>query len=220
MGGVIVLFVLLQQYGQWILLGIVEEKTTRVIEVLLSTVRPRRLLSGKIIGMGVVAVLQAAAIAVAALVAASVAGNTSVLSALSVTILPTAAWCVLGYLFYCSLFATAGAMAARTEDAQNSAFPLMLVMFIGYGAAFSGLISGDPTPLLRVLAYVPPTAPFCMPVLVLVHGATWWQAGLSAAMTVASAVLLLRLAGRVYVASINRTRSRTRLRDLRAAIAA
>ena len=218
--GIILTFVFLQQYGGWILLGVVEEKTTRVIEVLLSAVRAKRLLSGKIAGIGVVALIQATIVATTALVTSSVVGTRFVVDAAPVTILPALGWLALGYAFFCSLFATAGAMVTSTEDAQNVAFPMMLMMFIGYGVGFAGLTGGDPSPLLRVLAYLPPTAPFCMPVLTLVHGATWWQAGLSAAITLASAAMLLRLAGRVYVASINRTRNRTRLRDLRAILAA
>jgi ABC-2 type transport system permease protein len=116
-------------YGQLIgycfavAMGVVEEKSTRVVEVLLAAVRPVQLLAGKVIGIGLVGLLQLAVIGVIGLVAA-VASNT-------ITLPPDAAgtigsvllWFLLGYAFYSSLFAVAGAIVSRQEELQNTATP-------------------------------------------------------------------------------------------------
>ena len=164
--GLILTYVLLAQFGTWLLMGVVEEKSSRVIEVLLSTLRAGQLLAGKVIGIGVVALLQAGLIVGVALGLGAAEGSTLIHGTASLGIVSSLLWVVLGYAFYCWVYAAGGSLADRQEQVQSLAFPLQLPILFGYIVSFTALGSGQPSELVKVLAYLPPTAPFAMPVLV------------------------------------------------------
>jgi ABC-2 type transport system permease protein len=126
-------------------------------------------------------------------------------------------WVVLGYAFYSWVYAAGGSLADRQEQVQSLAFPLQLPILFGYIVSFTALGSGAPSPLIKVLAYLPPTAPFAMPVLLGLGRATWWEFGLSVGLMVVAIALTARLAGAVYVRAILRTGGRLRIRQLFAA---
>lgn len=130
------------------------------------------------------------------------------------TVAATLSWLILGYAFYAWVYAAAGSTADRQEQAQSLLIPLGLPVIFGFFVASTAAISGSPSTLVHVLAYLPPTAPFAMPVLVSLGAATWWQFALSAAISVACTAGLARLATAVYRASILRTGSRVSLREL------
>ncbi|MDA8380229.1 MAG: ABC transporter permease [Actinomycetota bacterium] len=210
----VILFALLQQYGAWILVGVVEEKTTRVVEILLSTLRPRQLLVGKVSGIGVVALVQGGATVAAALVLAT-ALRSSLLAGSGLAFVAVAlVWFLLGYAFYCWLFAAAGSLVSRQEDAQNVAFPLMLPLLAGYAGVFAALIPGHASPLVVALGYIPPTAPMVMPTLMALGQVTWWQMGISALTTGVGTVLMAWLASSVYARAVLHTGQRLRWRDV------
>ena len=211
---------LLTQYGTWLLMGVVEEKSSRVIEVLLSTLRPRQLLAGKVIGIGAVAMLQAALIVAVALGLAAAEGSTLVHGTAPLEVASSLLWVVLGYAFYCWVYAAGGSLADRQEQVQSLAFPLQLPILFGYIVSFTALGSGGASSLVKVLAYLPPTAPFAMPVLVGLGSATWWEFLISVALTLAAIVGVARLASTVYFRAILRTGGRVHLRELRPAKAA
>ncbi len=123
-------------------------------------------------------------------------------------------WFVLGYIFYCSLFAAGGSLASRTEDAQNIAFPLQLPMLIAYFLSFPVLFSGNASTLIVVLAYLPPTAPLAMPALAAVGRASAVDVAISAAITLVGAVLLMRVAAKVYNRALLRTGRRLKVREV------
>jgi ABC-2 type transport system permease protein len=212
--GLILLFVLLSQYGTWILLGVVEEKSSRVVEVLLATVRPRQLLAGKVLGIGLVALLQAALILAVALGVGAAAGSDLLHGGNPTDVLATLAWLVLGYVFYCWVYAAAGSLATRQEHIQTLAFPLQLPLLLGYITSLTAITSGSASTFVHVLAYLPPTAPFAMPVLVALGQVTWWQFAISVVLSVAATAGVSRLAAAVYVRAILRTGQRVRLRDI------
>jgi ABC-2 type transport system permease protein len=212
--GVILIFVMLNQYNTWILIGVMEEKSSRVIEVLLAAVRPIQLLTGKVVGIGLVALAQAAAIVAFALLLAKVVGSTLIHGSSPLVVVSTLVWLVLGYAFYCWVYAAAGSMAERQDQVQTLAFPLSLPMIFGYVVALTGASSGSPSELVKVLAYLPPTAPFAMPVLVGFSAVKWWEFLASAAISVACTVLVARAATRIYRRAILRTGRRVPLRDV------
>jgi len=211
--GLIVMFVLLSQYLTWTLTGVMEEKSSRVVEVLLGTLRPRQLLAGKLLGIGAVVFGQAALVAVVALVLGRATGSNVLHGAGTLTLLAFALWVLLGYVLYSWLYAAAGSMAERQEQVQSLAIPLMLPMLLGYIVSISMITSGGGT-LLTVLAYIPPTAPFAMPSLVALHDVQWWQFAASCLLTLATTVLIARFAAGVYRRAILRTGGRVRLRDV------
>ncbi len=215
--GVILIFIMLSQYNTWILIGVMEEKSSRVIEVLLSTIRPIRLLTGKVLGIGLAALAQASLIVVYALVLSRAVGSTLVRGTGLVEVMSTLVWLVLGYSLYCWVYAAAGSMAQRQDQVQSLALPLSLPMILGYVVALTGAGAATPSLLVKILAYVPLTAPFDMPVLVGFGAVTWWQFALSVALSLLSMIVVARFASTVYRRAILRTGSRVRWRDVRRA---
>ena len=212
--GVILIFIVLTQYLSWILMGVMEEKASRVIEVLLATVRPVQLLAGKVAGIGAVALLQAVSLVAFALVLAKVVGANLVHGAAPLVVAATLVWLVLGYAFYSWVYAAAGSLAERQDQVQSLALPLSAPLIFGYIVSLIGVSSGSASLLVKVLAYLPPTAPFAMPTLVGFGEATWWQFLLSVVVSVVCTVLVARVAARVYRTAVLRTGRRVRLREL------
>jgi ABC-2 type transport system permease protein len=212
--GVILIFIVLTQYLSWILMGVMEEKASRVIEVLLATVRPGQLLAGKLAGIGAVALLQALSLVAFALVLAEVVGANLVHGTAPLVVAATLVWLVLGYAFYSWVYAAAGSLAERQDQVQSLALPLSAPLILGYIVSLIGVTSGSASLLVKVLAYLPPTAPFAMPTLVGFGEATWWQFLLSVAASVVGTVLVARVAARVYRTAVLRTGRRVRLREL------
>jgi ABC-2 type transport system permease protein len=212
--GVILVFVMLTQYSTWILTGVAEEKSSRVVEVLLGALRPAQLLTGKVLGIGLVALTQAALIVGVALGLSSAVGSNLLHGSGPVTVLASLLWLVLGYTFYCWLYAAAGSTVERQEQIQSLAFPLSIPLTIGYVVSLITAGSGRPTTFLEVLAYLPPTAPLAMPTLVGLGSATWWQFSISVVLSVVTTIAVARLASSVYRRAILRTGRRVRLRDL------
>ena len=212
--GIILIFVMLSQYNTWTLIGVMEEKSSRVIEVLLATVRPIQLLTGKVLGIGLVAFAQASLIVAFALVLAKGVGSDLLHGTAPVVLVSTLVWLVLGYAFYCWVYAAAGSLAERQDQVQSLAFPLSLPLIFGYIMALTAVGSASPSFFFKVLAYLPPTAPFAMPVLVGLGAATWWEFLASAAISIACTFGMARLATGIYRKAILRTGRRVRLRDV------
>ena len=142
--GLILTYVLLTQFGTWLLMGVVEEKSSRVIEVLLSTLRAGQLLAGKVIGIGAVALLQAALIVGVALGLAAAVGSPLIHGTAAVEVASSLLWVVLGYAFYCWVYAAGGSLADRQEQVQTLAFPLQLPILFGYIVSITAIGSSEP----------------------------------------------------------------------------
>ncbi len=212
--GVVLIFLVLTQYLTWTLMGVMEEKASRVVEVLLATVRPVQLLAGKVVGIGAVALLQAVSLVAFALVLAKVIGSNLVHGAALLVVVATLVWLILGYAFYSWLYAAAGSMAERQDQVQSLALPLSAPLIFGYIVSLTGVSSGSASVLVKVLAFLPPTAPFAMPTLVGFGEVTWWQFLMSVVLSVACTVLVALVAARIYRTAVLRTGGRVRLREL------
>jgi ABC-2 type transport system permease protein len=211
---IILVFVMLSQYSTWILTGVAEEKSSRVVEVLLGALRPAQLLAGKVLGIGLVALTQATLIVGVALGLSGAVGSSLLHGSGPVTVLAALAWLVLGYTFYCWVYAAAGSTVERQEQIQSLAFPLSIPLIVGYVTALVSSSATKPSAFLEVLAYLPPTAPLAMPSLVNLGSVTWWQFAISVALTIASTFAVARVATSVYRRAILRTGRRVRLREL------
>ena len=210
--GTIILYFCLTAYGGWVTSGVLEEKSSRVVEVILSAVRPRALVAGKVIGIGLLGLGQFAAVALAGTIAAISVGRhlpPSTPEAIGVIVL----WFLLGYAFYCSAFAAAGAASSRQEEAPTVAGPLTLVILLGYVVSFSVLSNPDGV-LARVTPFVPPLAPMVMPARMLLGHAQPWELPASAAVMLVATYGLVRLAGRAYSGNILRFGGRITLREV------
>jgi ABC-2 type transport system permease protein len=193
--------------------GVVEEKATRVVEVLLAAVRPVQLLAGKIIGIGLVGLLQLAIIGIVGLAAATAAGVITLPPDAATTIASVLLWFLLGYGFYSSLFAVAGAIVSRQEEVQNTTTPLNLLLVGSFFVAFSTSVGGTDTTLSKVTSFLPPTAPLVMPLRIAAGDAALWQVAVSLVIMLVSIVAVVILASRLYEGAILRTGARVKLRD-------
>jgi ABC-2 type transport system permease protein len=209
---VLLLYGQLIGYGFWLASGIVEEKASRIVEVLLATIRARELLAGKIVGIGIVGLGQLVVIGACA-TALGVATNQVDLSGdLARAVGVVLAWFVLGYAFYACLFAVAGALVARQEDVQNATGPLMLVLFGSFFLSF-GAIDDPAGGLATALSFIPPAAPMVAPVRLITGDMPLEQVVLSVAVLLASIAALVGVAARVYSNAVLRTGTRVKLLD-------
>lgn len=206
--GVIGIFIFFQQYGSWILVGVAEEKSSRIAEVLLAAVRPRHLVAGKILGIGLVGLTQALFVAVSAIVTSRVVGSNILEGAQAWGALGAVGWFILGFGLYGWAFAAAGSLVSRQSDAQAAGFPVMIPIFAGYFATIGSIGQANPNTLLKVLAYLPPTAPLCMPTLISLNAVEPWQVALTILGVLLSAILMARIAGAIYSSAILRTGKR------------
>lgn len=209
--GLILLYAAILLYGTWILTGVTEEKTNRVVEVLLSTLRPWQLLGGKILGIGALGFTQFAIAGVVALIAVRISGMD--LPALDPLLIANLLlWFVIGFLIFAVLFGAAGSLASRMEDAQNVAFPMTIVAVLGLFVAFASL--DDPAGTVAVIGtMVPLTAPFVVPVRVALNAIPMWQFAAALGISLASIVGLVLVAGRVYAGGLLRTGGKIGVRE-------
>jgi ABC-2 type transport system permease protein len=211
--GLLLVFFLLTQYNTWTLMGVLEEKSSRVVEVLLAAVPPARLLAGKVLGIGLTVFLQAGLAVAVALALAHGVHSDILHGTTTLSIVATLVWLVLGYAFYSWVYAAAGAMASRQDQVQSLAFPLGLPVIFGYILALTAATSGNASLLVHILAYLPPTAPLAMPVLVGLGAVSWWQFAASVVISLACTVGAARLAVSVYRRAILQSGRRVRLRE-------
>ncbi len=201
---VILLFIGIQLAGAYILMGVFEEKSTKVVELVLSSVRARDLLLGKVIGVGILGVVQVVVLAGSALGAAALFGSSAVPSVSAGLLVTGVIWFILGYLLYGSVFAAGASLAPRQEDAQSTLAPVSVLLMISYfGAIFAA--SDSQSVLATAISWVPFTAPFAMPGRYAAGEAQWWEVVGSMALTAAAAGVVLLLAERIYVRSVIHT---------------
>jgi ABC-2 type transport system permease protein len=199
--GVLALYGQLFAYGYWVASGVVEEKSSRVVEVLLATLRPSQLLRGKVLGIGVLGLVQLAVIGAVGFAATQVLGGLRFPGGALVVIGVVLFWFVLGYFFYASLFAVAGAIVPRQEDLQSTMTPLSIVIIVAF---FLGIEANqNPDSMLAVVAsFLPPSAPLVMPSRLILGEASAWEAILSVAISVAATLALIPVATKIYARAV------------------
>ena len=210
----ILIYVIILTYGVRITIGVGEEKASRVVEVLLTTLRPVQLLAGKVIGMGWLAIAQVAAVSGVYLALGYALGSPAVHGAAIGVVIGAAVWLLLGYAFYCTAYAAAGSLITRQADAYNATIPLQIPLILAYVLSYTVIYSSGVSWFYHLLAFIPFTAPVAMPVLIAVGAAPWWQIALSAAITIASTVAMARVAATIYERAILRTGSRLKVRQV------
>lgn len=208
----VLLFMALTTYGSMVLSGVVEEKSSRVVEVLLARMPARNLLAGKITGIGLLGFGQFVLTAVAAVIAISVVDTFDVPAVRGAVLAWLVVWFVLGYAFYATVFGALGSLASRTEDTQSVAGPVTTGMLVAYFVSFATIGSPDAT-WARVVSFLPPTAPLAMPARMAMSNPAWWEPVVAAALTVGAIFALVRLGGRVYTNAILHGGPTLKLRD-------
>jgi ABC-2 type transport system permease protein len=214
--GVLLLYFQLFGYGLWVALGVVEEKSSRVVELLLSTLRPWQLLAGKVIGIGLLGLGQLLLTGAVGVTAAVATGTVDVPSGLLGVAGQVLVWFVLGFGFYACLFAALAALVSRQEEVQNVTTPLSVLLLGSFFLALAALNTPDST-LARVTSMVPPFSKMVMPMRWAAGEAPLWQVLLAMALMAVTVVALVRVAGRVYAGAVLRSGPRVKLADALAA---
>ncbi|GGL07033.1 ABC transporter permease [Mangrovihabitans endophyticus] len=200
--------------GQAVAQGVVEEKTSRVVEILLATVRPRQLLIGKVLGLGTVGLIQMAAIALCGIVAGTATGALHMhASATAGTVVWLIIWFLLGYTAYSLAFAGVASLVSRQEDVAAVVTPVLMLLIVGYVIGVSILPSTPDSGFVAALSLIPIFAPTLMPVRLALGVVPAWQAVVSLGGIVVAIPLLLWLSARIYQNAVLHSGARVRLRD-------
>lgn len=209
----ILIYVMIVTYGARIAVGVGEEKTSRVVEVLLSAVRPKQLLVGKVLGMGMLAIAQVAAVLIPYLILGRFFGSSLVRSGSAETLGVGLMWILLGYAFYSTAFAAAGSLVAKPSDAYGASMPVQIPVILSYILIFTVIYNNSLPTWYWFLAFFPPTAPVSMTTAVAMGVAHPWEIALSAVLCMAATVGMAWLAGTIYGRAILRTGGRLKFRQ-------
>lgn len=210
---VVLLFVGITTYGQWVLMGVLEEKATRVVELLVSSTSVRSLLAGKVIGIGILGIAQLLFIILLGISAGTVLDLFELPSGTAATAVWSIVWFVMGFAFYSVLNAAAGSLVSRTEDAQAAATPIMLIALAAYFVTFATVMPNPDGTLARFLSLAPPMAPIAYPARIAFGGVALWELLLALALMAVAIVLVVRLAARIYSGALLAAGGKVKLRE-------
>ncbi|MCF8587248.1 ABC transporter permease [Gordonia liuliyuniae] len=205
--GSVLMFMMIFGGGMAVAVGVVEEKVSRIVEILLATVKPGHLLWGKILGIGVVQMASTLLFAAAALITAQVTGLLTVPDVAATMLGVSVIWLLLGFAFFSALYAATGAMVSRQEEINSASWPLMI---LAMGALYAGIfgIGAPDSTAIRILAWIPPFSSTVVPMRVATGYATWMEVlGSCIVMAVVTGIAVW-IAGRIYRRSVLLTGSR------------
>jgi ABC-2 type transport system permease protein len=211
---VVLIFITLVIYGMWVAAGVVAEKSSRVMELLISAASPTELVIGKVAGIGLAGLIQYVAILLPALVTlllqdriaslmlGSASGVDVSIGALTPGLLAAyAAYWILGFMLYALIYAAAGSLVSRAEDLQVLALPLSIIAIGGYIQAVMAL-SGGISSFIRFSSYVPFWSPFVMLTRLTIGRVEPWELALSFGLLAISIPIVGFIAVRVYSAGV------------------
>jgi ABC-2 type transport system permease protein len=219
------LYIFISIYGNVIGQGVVAEKVSRVVEILLSTVRPGQLLLGKVIGIGVVGLIQLGIIAICGLLLTVPTGVLALPTAAVGAVAVGVMWFVLGFILYALMLAATASLVSRVEEVSSATVPVTMLLVVtwllayvvaipaidavsGGGAAPQGL-----TTLTTVFSLIPPFTPVLMSIRMAAGEAPLWQGLLAIVLVLASIAGMTWLGARIYANSVLRFGARIRISD-------
>lgn len=211
---VVLLFLLILGQAMMVAMGVVEEKGSRIVEILLTSVRPWQLLGGKILGLGVLGLINLVTV-LAVGVAASFASGLAVdfPPGMPGIVAGVLVWFILGYAFFATLSAALASLVSRQEEVGNVLTPMTMLIMITYFVAF--FASSEPTgTLARVLSMVPPFSSMVMPVRMAAADVPLWEIGVSVVLMFAAVAGVLLIGAKVYERAVLRTGARVKLSEV------
>jgi ABC-2 type transport system permease protein len=210
--GSLILYGQLIGYSFWVALGVVEEKSSRVVELLLSAIPARALLAGKVLGIGLLGLAQLLFIAACGVGLAVATGALSFETAMLAPIGLVLGWFVLGYTAYSCLTAAAAARISRQEELQNATTPVTMLALMSFFAAFYAFLTPTGT-TVSVVSMLPPVSALAMPIRMARGDAALWEIGLALALMLLLIAGLIAVAGRVYEGAVLRMGAKVPLTD-------
>lgn len=210
--GVLLLYGQVFGYGVWVASGVIEEKSSRVVEILLSAMRARQLMTGKIVGIGLLGLAQLAVIGSFAVVLGLLTDAIDLPGSAVGAALLVLVFFVIGFAFYASLFAAAGALVSRMEELQNILVPINLVILVSFIVSIGALQDPDGS-VVRVASILPTSSALAMPVRIVLGAASGWEIVASVGASLVATALLVPAAGRLYSGAVLRSGARVKLRE-------
>lgn len=211
--GAVLILVGIFSFGFTVLTGVVEEKQSRVVEVVLATVRARDLLMGKVLGIGILGLVQLVVFVAAALGAAIWTDRFVLPETTPSAIALLVVWFVLGYALYSTALGFLGALASRLEEASNASTPVTMIAMISYFVAIFAVIN-DPSGLIaQVATFVPASAPFVVPLRAAFDAISGVEVVIAIVVTVVAIWVLFVIGARVYAGAVLQTAGRMKIRD-------
>jgi ABC-2 type transport system permease protein len=213
----LVLLTMIMMFGQFVAMGIVEEKQNRIVEVILSRTKASSLLVGKVLGIGTLGLVQISVLGAAALIGMMLAPLPE-LEGLNISSIGMTAviwlifWFILGYLMYSFMYATVGATISRQEDMQSVAFIPAISIMPAYLMMIVSIESG-PGPWVRIASMVPLWSPILMPFRINTGDAAGWEVAVAVLLVTLTITALVRIGSRVYRGAALRTGARVSLLD-------
>ncbi len=208
---VVVLFSQLVTFCTWVAMGVVEEKSSRVVELVLSSVRPLQLLTGKLVGIGALAAGQVLILGVAAITTATLAKTLTVPASALVSVLVAFVGFLLGYAFFAALAAALGSTVSRQEEVSGILAPVTLSLTLCYAASFAAAGSPDSS-LARIASIVPPFSAISMPARIARGSVPLLDIVMAVVFLLVATAAIIAVAARVYRASILHSGTRVPLR--------
>jgi ABC-2 type transport system permease protein len=209
------LYLMIALYGNWILTGVVEEKTSRVVEVLLGLLDPADLLAGKTIGIIVSALTQACAALAGLLTGFAIVGSGSLPGIAFDVAAVSVAFLVLGLLLYSLMYAAVGATVGRQDEAQSAGMPVSMFLLAPYMLSLIYVPEQPNSTLSVVLSLLPLTSPLTMPTRVAMGGPSALEVTVALLLLLPAIVAMAWIGGRMYAAAILVNRRTNPLRLLR-----
>jgi ABC-2 type transport system permease protein len=210
----VLIYLSLMLAGQAVAQGVVEEKTSRVVELLLATVRPWQLMTGKVLGIGIVSLGQMVVIGGAGLAAGLATGALTIGTSAAVgTLVWLAVWFLLGYFAYALAFAAVAALVSRQEDVAGVVTPVLMFVIVGYVLGVSILPANPGSGLIETLSMIPMFAPTLMPMRLTLGGVPVIESVVAVAGMLVVIPALVWLSGRIYRNAVVRSGARVRLAD-------
>ena len=197
-------------FGSIIAQSVVEEKQTRVVEILMSTIPVRTLLTGKLLGNSILAFAQIAAVAVLTGAGLLSTGQSNLLGLLGPSIIWFVVFFACGFVLLAALFAAAASMVSRQEDMASATTPVTMLVMIPY---FLVIFFNDNPLVLGIMSYVPFSAPVGMPMRVFLGTAAWWEPILSLIILLLSTAGVIAIGSRIYANSLLRMGGRVKLKE-------
>jgi ABC-2 type transport system permease protein len=211
--GIILMFIGIFTYGTWVLTGVVEEKQSRVVEVILSTVRPRDLLMGKVMGIGVLAIAQLVVLVSAGIAASQISGRLVLPPTTAGAVIQLLTWFILGFALYSTALGSLGALASRPDEANNAAMPVTMSATLIYIVSIIFVAQEPSGVLARVMTFVPLSAPMVVPLRAALGAIDPWEVAVSIVVMIAAIFLLFEAGARVYAGAVLQGGGRMKLRD-------
>ena len=211
--GVILLFISIFTFGTWVLTGVVEEKQSRVVEVVLSTVEARDLLIGKVLGIGLLGLVQLVIMVGVGLGVGTATNRFSLPPTTGAAVVQLFVWFGLGYAFYSTGLGVLGALASRMEEASNASSPVSLLATAAYLFSLLVVIDDPAGTAARIGTFIPPVSPMVVPLRSALGAIEPWEIVLSIVLMLAAIWLLFVVGGRVYSGAVLRTAGRVPFRE-------